>query len=423
VLVAACQGGTPGSRALRTRRVAAATVTITIGNLTFSSQPAIPRGRGSAVTRSVANRLVDRRPDLGIDVSVTGGRLASVVAVSRAGRAVPGITGVTTWHSTWALAPAQAYRVTVTAVNSQGRRTVTADTFRTLTPRRTFSAWTSMAPGEVFGVGMPIMVTFSRPITDKAEVERGLEVWSSKPVTGAWYWLSDTEAWFRTRTYWPAHTRVRLEAHLKGVQGAPGIYGDANLSQHFRIGNSLVAVASAASHHMKVWWNGHLKGDWPISTGQPGDDTPDGHYLSFSMGNPVDMNSATYGVMPGDPGYYNVEVYDSVKFTYSGDYVHSAPWSVAEQGFSNVSHGCVNVAPGNAAWYYGHSQIGDPITVVGSVLKGTWGDGWTIWFLPWRKLLAGSATGKAVVADSHGSQFVSPRLVMPSSVHIGPVGP
>src|SRR5690349_10812382 len=160
----------------------------------------------------------------------------------------------------------------------------------------------------------------------------------------------------------------------------------------------------------EVWWNGHLKGNWPISTGQPGDDTPDGHYLSFSMGNPVRMDSATYGVMPGMPGYYNVLVYDSVKFTNSGDYVHSAPWSVAEQGFSNVSHGCVNMAPGNAAWYYGHSVIGDPITVVGSPLKGTWGDGWTIWFLSWRKLVAGSATHKMVVAATSGSQLAPAQV-------------
>jgi hypothetical protein len=129
------------------------------------------------------------------------------------------------------------------------------------------------------------------------------------------------------------------------------------------------------------------------------------------MGNPVDMDSATFGVMPGDPGYYNVMVYDSVQFTGSGDYIHSAPWSVGEQGYVNVSHGCVNVAPGQAAWYYGHSLIGDPISVVGSPVRGTWGDGWTIWFLPWRKLLGGSATGQAVLADSSGSALVTPSQV------------
>jgi hypothetical protein len=107
-----------------------------------------------------------------------------------------------------------------------------------------------------------------------------------------------------------------------------------------------------------------------------------------------------------------------VKFTYSGDYVHSAPWSVAEQGFSNVSHGCVNVAPGNAAWYYDHSVIGDPITIVGSPLKGTWGDGWTIWFLSWRKLVAGSGTHMMVVAGASGSRLAPAQVTLPSSMRL-----
>jgi lipoprotein-anchoring transpeptidase ErfK/SrfK len=419
LLLAACQS--PVARH-GTAPVPPATITITTGNLTFSSRAgAAPRG---VVTRSALRSLIDRRPDLGIEVSVTGGRLVRVSAVNGKGRAVPGTlaAGAGDWRADWALSPDQAYHVTAAAVNRHGRATSITGSFRTLTPRHTFSAMTSLGTGQVFGVGMPIMVTFSHPITRKAEVERSLQIWSSKPVTGAWYWMSNTQVWFRPRAYWPAHTRVRFEAHLKGVQGARGIYGEANLTQRFRIGSSLVARASAATHHMRVWWNGRFKGNWPISTGQPGDDTPDGHYLSFSMGNPVRMDSATYGVMPGDPGYYNVLVYDSVKFTNSGDYVHSAPWSVAEQGFSNVSHGCVNVAPAEAAWYYGHSLIGDPITVVGSPVKGTWGDGWTIWFLSWRKLVAGSATHKMVVATPGGSRLAPAQVILPSSVRL-PAGP
>ncbi|HEV2373371.1 MAG TPA: Ig-like domain-containing protein, partial [Streptosporangiaceae bacterium] len=298
---------------------------------------------------------------------------------------------------------------TATAVNSNGHKTTTAGTFTTPQPRGTFSASTTLVDGETYGVGMPIMITFSRAIRDKAEVEHALQISASKPVVGAWYWMSNTQVWFRPRTYWPAHTEVRFDARLRGIRGAPGVYGSSGLTGGFRIGNSLIVVASAATHYMRVWYNGHSKGRWPISTGRPGDDTPDGHYLSFDMGNPVDMDSATYGVMPGDPGYYNVLVYDSVKFTYSGDYVHSAPWSVAQQGVTNVSHGCVNVGPANAAWYYNHSVFGDPISVVGSPVKGTWGDGWTIYFLSWPKLLAGSGTGQAVEVSPQGSRFASPQ--------------
>jgi len=247
LLVAACQS--PAARHGQAAAVPPARITITTGNLTFSSPAGAAAHRGSVVT-SALHVLVDRRPDLGIEVSVTGGRLVRVSAVNGAGRAVAGIRGAggAGWRAEWALTPGQAYRVTATAVNPRGRSSTTTGSFRTLTPRHTFSAMTSLGTGQVFGVGMPIMVTFSHPITRKAEVERSLEIWSSKPVTGAWYWMSNIQVWFRPRTYWPAHTRVRFEAHLKGVQGARGIYGHANLAQHFRIGSSLVAVASAPPH-------------------------------------------------------------------------------------------------------------------------------------------------------------------------------
>jgi lipoprotein-anchoring transpeptidase ErfK/SrfK len=362
---------------------------------------------------------VDLRPDLGVQVAVRDGTLTgvsvrTVTGSGGTGKTVAGTTlagtyanGSRSWRTRWALAPSQAYRVLATAVDSRGQRTVMAGTFRTLRPRRTVTAATALGAGESVGIGMPIMINFSRPIADQAAVERALQIWSSRPVTGAWHWVNSKSVWFRPRHYWPAHTRVRFTAHLAGLQVAPGVYARADLTQHFRIGGSLIAVASAATHRMKVWWNGRLAGDWPVSTGRPGMDTPDGRYLSFAKGSPVDMNSASYGVGPGMPGYYNELVYDAVQFTFSGDYVHSAPWSVSEQGVTNVSHGCVNVAPGYAAWFYGRSMVGDPISVVGSPVAGTLGDGWTIYFLGWRKLLAGSATGDAVQAGPDGSRLVA----------------
>jgi lipoprotein-anchoring transpeptidase ErfK/SrfK len=377
-------------------------VTIRVGNR------ALPPGHG-LVTTSAGAPVLDRRPDLGVVVRVTGGRLSEVMLRTRSGRTVTGTlsrTG-TTWHTDWALAPSVRYRVTAVAVSGAGATVRAAGDFRTVTPRLSVRASTFLGH-RTYGVGMPIMLRFSSPVTDRAEVERALQIRSSKPVTGAWYWMTSRSVWFRPRKYWPADTRVRFVAHLRGVRVAPGRYGSADLSQTFRIGRSLVAVASAASHRMKVWYNGRLAERWPISTGQPGLDTPDGRYLSFDKASPVDMNSATFGVKRGQPGYYNVLVYDSVQFTFDGDYVHSAPWSVSQQGYANVSHGCVNLSPANAAWYYRHSLIGDPITVVGSPRHGRWGDGWTIWFLSWRQLLAGSATGKAVRAGQAGSRLAGP---------------
>jgi hypothetical protein len=224
VMVTACQGGPVSHPALPHP---AARVTITTGNLTFTS--AVTAGGGQrarnapVVTRSAAGGLIDRRPDLGVSVSVSGGTLSGVAVTSGSGKVIPGGLGAgATWHTTWALEPSQAYHVAVTAVNGLGRRTVAAVFFRAMTPRRTFSASTTIGTHQTFGVGMPIMVTFSHPITDRGAVERALEIRSSKPVIGAWYWMSSTQVWFRTRNYWPTHTRVWLVAISRACGGQRG---------------------------------------------------------------------------------------------------------------------------------------------------------------------------------------------------------
>jgi hypothetical protein len=103
-----------------------------------------------------------------------------------------------------------------------------------------------------------------------------------------------------------------------------------------------------------------------------------------------------------------------VRFTLSGDFMHDAFWSVAQQGFENVSHGCVNLSPANAETYYKMSIQGDPVTITGSPKAGTWGNGWTVWFLSWSQLLAGNSLHQAVKAGPHGSSFVPRGSVRPS---------
>jgi lipoprotein-anchoring transpeptidase ErfK/SrfK len=252
---------------------------------------------------------------------------------------------------------------------------------------------------------MPILLTFDHPVTNRAAVERALQVRSSRPVVGSWYWDSSTSLSFRPREYWPAHTTVTFTGHLDGVEIAPGVYGNHTLTQSFYIGRSLIVVASTANHHMNLYRDGRLFRHWPISTGKPGDNTPNGTYLTIEKGNPVLMKG---------PGY-RIKVPWSVRFTWSGDYLHDAFWSTGQQGFTNVSHGCVNMAPADAELYYKMADPGDPVTVTGSPRAGVWDNGWTHWFLNWRKYLRGSALHMAVKAGPGGSTFVSPSALPPMS--------
>ncbi len=307
----------------------------------------------------------------------------------------------TSWHSQWTLPVAASLTVTATGVDSAGHATQETSSFKTLNPSRTFTTQIFEGYKKTYGVGMPVILQFSHPITNRAAVERTLVVSSSKPVVGAWYWDNSKTLVFRPRQYWPANTTVSFTGHLNGVEGAPGVYGYHTLTQQFRIGQSLIVVASTKVHRMKLYRNGKLYRNWPISSGRPGDNTPNGTYLTIEKGNPVLMTG---------PGY-KLEVPWSVRFTWSGDYLHDAYWSVGQQGFTNVSHGCVNMAPADAAAYYKLAVPGDPVTIIGSPRRGVWDNGWTYWFMTWSQLLKGSALHEAVLAGPHGSTFVSPATL------------
>ncbi|HEV2377450.1 MAG TPA: Ig-like domain-containing protein [Streptosporangiaceae bacterium] len=418
-----------------------ATVTLTAGCAVLSLLAAACQstaggpghGRGTGGSEAATSTLISitprngtsgATPSQGVTVTVARGKLSSV-SVQAGSRRMAGSpsNGGTVWHSRWALYTGTHYTVTAVAVGPSHKTVTATSSFRTLTPAATDTASTPMYP-QTYGVGMPIMICFSSPVSvaHRAQVERSIEIKSSKPVVGAWMWESavgtcsaGTQALeFRTRNYWPQHTQVSFDAHLNGLAASRRAYFTANLSESFTIGNSLVAEVSYTGHHARIYYKDKLHGVWLDSAGTSArgaeTETANGTYLSIEKGNPV--------LMTGQ-GYTNVPVYDSVRFTWSGDYMHSAPWSVGEQGFTNVSHGCVNLSPADATWYYDHSVPGDPVTITHSPLAGTFGDGWTEWFLTWNQALRASATHMAVQAGPSGSTFVSPgTLPAPASTSV-----
>jgi lipoprotein-anchoring transpeptidase ErfK/SrfK len=366
-----------------------------------------PTPAGPVVTITPGDGTHGADPSKGITVTASDGTLKNV-SVQTAGDPVTGSysAGNTSWHSTWALDVSQSYTVTATAAARNGSTVTKTAAFRTLTPASTFRTEILEGYGQDYGVGMPIILYFSQRITNRAAVERALQITTSKPVIGSWYWdypcnMAATCAYFRPRDYWPAGTKVSFTGHLNGVEGAPGVYGYHTLTQSFGIGQSVIAVASTQAHRTQIYVDGKLTYNWPISSGKPGDDTPDGSYLTIEKENPVEMKG---------PGY-DLSVPWSVRFTFSGDYYHDAYWSVGEQGFENVSHGCVNLSPADAETYYNLAVPGDPITIGGSPRGGTWDNGWTMWFLSWSQYLKGSALHQAVEAGPGGSTFVDPATL------------
>ena len=91
-------------------------------------------------------------------------------------------------------------------------------------------------------------------------MERSLQVTSSNPVTGAWYWDGNQTLYFRPMNYWPAHTTVSFDGHLNGVQAAPGVFFTADLTQTFDIGDSLISVVNTRTHYANIFYQGRLMG-------------------------------------------------------------------------------------------------------------------------------------------------------------------
>jgi lipoprotein-anchoring transpeptidase ErfK/SrfK len=370
--------------------------------------PAAPPPSQTAATLSISPADGSREVTTSAAVIVTPAHATVTgITVTVGGRPVPGQVSDagTMWHSRWALHTSATYKVTATSRSESGKTLSAVSSFRTITPPATVGVHIFQGYQKTYGVGMPIILTFSSPVTRKAAVEQALEITTSTPVVGAWYWDGSQTLYFRPRAYWPQDTQVRVIGHFDGVQAAPGVYGTADLTQDFRIGPSLIAAVSTRTHHMKVWYQAKLIGNWPVSTGRPGYDTANGTYLTIEKANPTRMVGSDYDLL----------VPYAVRFSWGGYYIHAAAWSVAQQGIVNVSHGCVNLSPAHAQVYYRLARAGDPVTVTGSPAAGTWGDGWTVWFWTWRQLLRGSALGKAVLAGSQGSRFVSPSTAGPWS--------
>ena len=289
--------GTPGKRMRRSAAIAVvAALALLVAACSAGGQPA-QSAQSAAKAKAAAaaadlkitpvNGAGDADPSAGITVTAVHGTLKNVAVHTASGSVTGSLSqGGKVWHSQWALGTGTSYQVTATASEGHSGTVTRASSFRTLTPNSQFQAEIFEGYDQTYGVGMPIMLTFSQPITNRAAVERSLQLTTSKPVVGAWYWDGNEHLDFRPENYWPADTQVTFTGHLDGVEGASGVYATANLTQSFTIGASLIAVASTTSHRTQIYYNGKLRYDWPISTGKASDGHPKRHLRDDREGEP-----------------------------------------------------------------------------------------------------------------------------------------
>ena len=166
-----------------------------------------------------------------------------------------------------------------------------------------------------------------------------------------------------------------------------GIYGQESRSVDFTVGDANIYKVNAQTHQMQVFQNGKLLRTLPITTGKPGFTTRSGVKVIIEKFREKRMNSETVGIDRDDPEAYDIDdVEYAMRVTYSGEFIHAAPWSVGSQGNANVSHGCTGMSTADAGWLYNMTKRGDVVEYTGTdrpmTLDNGYGD-WNASFADW----------------------------------------
>jgi lipoprotein-anchoring transpeptidase ErfK/SrfK len=336
-------------------------------------------------------------------VSTAGSTRLTSVRVAAASASVTGALSADghTWTSTGSLRFGTRYTVMAkTAGSTTTSSFTTLKPARTVTPTLAANAMLALRDGGTYGIGEPVIVHFSRsvPASARARVQKALHITTAPAVSGHWRWIDGQNVHYRGAVYWATGTTIKINATVYGVSFGNGTYGARNASATIRIGASHIAVANNTTHHMKVYVNGTMVRDIPVSLGSgksaKGDQgqtidfwTRSGPHVVIIKTPSHVMSSASYGLTDKDsPFYYAPEkIYDTVRISYAGEFVHKRTWSLSQIGHANTSHGCINVGPENAKWIYDLLIPGDIVNVTGTPKTLPLTDGLGDWTIPWSK--------------------------------------
>lgn len=331
-----------------------------------------------------------------ISFSVTGGALDGVEVTGPGQQPVSGTTDLAkgTWTPDHPLALHASYQVTAYARNLDG---VVADRrldFTTINPDRTVKIQ-SITPygGSKVGNAAPIVVIFDYPVTNQAEVAKLLKVTDTANTPGAWRWLTSQRVDYRPKTYWPVGDKVTVTANIEGASIAPHVWGLGSSSSTFTVNSAMRAVADLSTLRMTVYDGNKVLRTMPFGAGKPGFDTWGGSMVVLGKAPTTRMTSCSIKLTcdPKNPNYYDELITSTVQLTWSGTYIHSAPWD-GLIGRANTSHGCIHLRPADAQWFYGLAEAGNLVTVTHAKQEVAINNGSGDWNLTWEQWTAPQKT-------------------------------
>ncbi|HEX5595945.1 MAG TPA: Ig-like domain-containing protein [Micromonosporaceae bacterium] len=346
-----------------------------------------------------------------IGTTVTGGQITDVVLTTTDGDKIGGELRPdgSSWVPAKTLKYGKTYTATVTATSPSGESETKTTTFTTMgKPGKLIGSGLYLFDDRTYGVAMPVVTEFNPgiPAKDRAAVQKRMFVTTDPPQPGVWHWVANgTQAYYRAPEFWQPGTTIKVRIALEGIPLSNGRYGNTDRSATGKIGNRFEIKVDNATKQLSAYENGQLVKTMPVSLGKKS--TPSSSGTMVIMDKQAKTIFDTYAEL-GPVDGYRTPIDFAQRLTWGGEFIHSAPWSVGDQGRRNVSHGCVNLSPSNAKWLFDRTKIGDPVIVSGTERRLAPGNGWTAWNLSWEEFIKGSALP------------VPPELAAPTSTDTTP---
>jgi Uncharacterized protein conserved in bacteria len=335
-----------------------------------------------------------------VEFTLEGASSAEVTLTDAAGTAIPGEMHPDgrSWVPGQQLSYSTQYTAKITATKADGTSAEVTTTFTTMDPpAQTVRIHSFNGDNITYGIGMPIVIRFDTlvPESARAAIQRRMFVETNPPQEGIWHWMSSSyhdpgsEVHYRPKEYWQPGTTVHVRVATGGMPwGIEGVYGGNDLTLDFTIGEANIMEVDNATKQMTFIRNGQAIKTIPVSLGKPS--TPSSYGTTVIMSKHAEYTFDTRRENGVDGGYV-VDVEYAERLTTGGEFIHAAPWSVAQQGNTNVSHGCINMSTENARWIYENTYVGDPVITRGTEVPLAWGNGFTDWNIPWEEYVKGSA--------------------------------
>jgi lipoprotein-anchoring transpeptidase ErfK/SrfK len=221
------------------------------------------------------------------------------------------------------------------------------------------------------GLMLPLQLTFSEPLADKANAASHLQVQThdGKITIGKWRWTGPRQLKFTPQPAWPASSAIEVSADVKNLRSERGGMLEQALVEQFSTGADRKLFVYLDSQTVEAVENGKVIRTFKVSTGKSKTPTVTGSYYIYDRYRHKTMHS---DVARGQRGFYEVKDVPYTQFFHKDYAFHGAFW---HNNFGHpASHGCVNMATKDqnkrwtnvsedAGWLYHWGALGLPVTV------------------------------------------------------------